>query len=315
VSRVDPAVGVSGGRDVRVEGAGLRGVSEGSSGHTRASPADVAIVTWTPLDYGIPHAGVTRDVTPTSLVWSAPVTPYAGPGFLSITVGGARGAPVALRVLPAPLGVACREDTDCGSGHCVGFLCCDSACTAPCVACSAARKGRGEDGLCEPVLAQRDSDGLCPADPPSTCGRTGLCGEGGRCAVYAEGASCGTGSHCAAGTCVSDVAGCDDDGTVHAADGARTSCAPFRCSGVTLACFTQCMSNLECVDGATCGLDAACHTSAGGGGAASTDGSSCAAGSGRTRAAEGRRLGVLCAAAALVGVAAWRRGRRRRSAQ
>jgi hypothetical protein len=39
----------------------------------------------------------------------------------------------------------------CSSGSCVEGLCCDTTCDGACMACSAAKKGSGNDGVCGPV--------------------------------------------------------------------------------------------------------------------------------------------------------------------
>src|SRR5262249_7225592 len=52
----------------------------------------------------------------------------------------------------------------CSSGYCVEGLCCDSACNGACSACSAAKKGSGEDGVCGPVSKE------CAAGDSSSSG-------------------------------------------------------------------------------------------------------------------------------------------------
>lgn len=75
-------------------------------------------------------------------------------------------------LLGANDGQACTADVDCGSGHCVDGVCCDTACGggAPdCEACSAALNGM-RDGVCSPAISGtecRPSAGRC--DPAETC--------------------------------------------------------------------------------------------------------------------------------------------------
>lgn len=71
-----------------------------------------------------------------------------------------------------PNGTSCGDDGECGSGHCVDGVCCDTACDGVCVACAGALTG-GTDGVCDAVLA---------ADPEDECAdegcTTGACGDG-----------------------------------------------------------------------------------------------------------------------------------------
>jgi MYXO-CTERM domain-containing protein len=76
------------------------------------------------------------------------------------------GVRVRARILsdPAPGGAACTVSAECASGFCVDGVCCEDACSMPCQACSATKKGGGADGVCGPVAAGTDPDGDCPID-------------------------------------------------------------------------------------------------------------------------------------------------------
>jgi hypothetical protein len=51
---------------------------------------------------------------------------------------------------------SCRFDVECASGFCVDGVCCESACTGPCVSCNLP----GQRGRCTPNL---DAGSACPA--------------------------------------------------------------------------------------------------------------------------------------------------------
>jgi hypothetical protein len=88
---------------------------------------------------------------------------------------------------PHDLGGVCAFAADCKSGFCADGVCCDKACTAQCLACTAAKTG-GTDGTCAARKSGED-DGECTgtgacqpdgmgcngnaADPH--CNSTGLC--------------------------------------------------------------------------------------------------------------------------------------------
>lgn len=72
------------------------------------------------------------------------------------------------------LGKACSESPMCASGFCVSDVCCDTACSGACQACTAAIKGDGEDGVCGGILfGSGPNDDACV----DSCGECmdGLC--------------------------------------------------------------------------------------------------------------------------------------------
>src|SRR5262249_42082763 len=97
-----------------------------------------------------------------------------------------------------PNGGGCVHDGECTSRHCVDAVCCGTACTAPCTACTSAKKGGGSDGVCGPAAASTDPHGDCTDEGPATCGTNGMCDGSGSCALYTAGTPCGTPS-CSAG--------------------------------------------------------------------------------------------------------------------
>jgi len=71
-------------------------------------------------------------------------------------------------------GSVCSSASQCVSGFCVDGRCCNSACTATCFACSAAKTGAA-NGTCAPVIANTDPDNECTG--AANCNGAGACGS------------------------------------------------------------------------------------------------------------------------------------------
>jgi hypothetical protein len=161
---------------------------------------------------------------------------------------------------PAPLGVACLQNTDCSSGNCVDGVCCDSPCTDLCAACNLpganlgtcsaatsdplcpAANCRGQSSECRPLgdgqaTLNCEAVGVCrasaecavlPAEAGTPCqAGTGTCDGQGACFVpgkSALGQPCSLAEDCAEGHCVPSSA----DGSLVCCDAA--------CDGVCQAC-------------------------------------------------------------------------------
>ncbi len=167
-------------------------------------------------------------------------------------------------------GEPCAGANQCQSGFCVDGVCCEGACASTCMACSAAKKGGGDDGACGPIAAGVDPDGECDNQGESSCGTDGSCDGEGACALYADA------TVCSAAECVGSVFHAVDmcDGTGTCLDGGAEDCAPFACSPE--GCLTACSSDAGCdatafcedatcvlklAVGAPCDADAQCQTS------------------------------------------------------
>ncbi len=145
---------------------------------------------------------------------------------------------VSAQTLTATLGVPCATSAQCGSGHCVDGVCCNTACVGECQACDVG----GATGTCQIIVGQ--PHGARPA-----CIGVGVAPCGGSCigqvACWYPTAVCRTTSctgststlpaFCGAGTCPT---------------AASVSCAPYTC-GAT-ACKSTCTSNADCATDATC---------------------------------------------------------------
>lgn len=119
-----------------------------------------------------------------------------------MTAGGAAGG------APAALGEACVTGTGCQSGFCVDNVCCNTACTDGCQACSMARTGQ-LSGTCAPV----PNGGVCRA-AAGACDVAEVCTNG----------SCGADAFLDGGTsCRPSVGSCD---VAETCTGASPACPP-----------------------------------------------------------------------------------------
>jgi hypothetical protein len=96
-------------------------------------------------------------------------------------------------------GKHCSADTDCGSGHCADGVCCNAACNGACVACTAAKKGGGADGVCGSVPAYQPDNA-----PANICVSPKACDGASQC-KKTNGQSCGINGECVSGACADGV--------------------------------------------------------------------------------------------------------------
>ena len=138
-------------------------------------------------------------------------------------------------------GQACSAGSACASTYCVDSVCCASACTAACSACSAAKKGTGSDGACGSVVAGSDPDDDCADLGAASCQQNGQCNGSGFCQYYASGTPCGA-TTCSNGT--QSGKSCNGTGTCVTAN--VTACSPYFCASAS-ACATTCNDDTSCV--------------------------------------------------------------------
>ena len=116
---------------------------------------------------------------------------------------------LALTATAASARIVCNADGECASKHCSDGVCCNVACTGPCVSC--AQPGRL--GTCGPTsLGAADPHGICARSPASSCGQSGVCDGHGTCTA-----------------------------------GPTVICAPFTCDAITNTCAATCASDSDCV--------------------------------------------------------------------
>jgi hypothetical protein len=70
-------------------------------------------------------------------------------------------------------GSACSSNGSCLSTQCVDGVCCNTACTSLCQACTATKKGSGSDGTCGNIAVSTDPDSECTGT--QTCNGSGAC--------------------------------------------------------------------------------------------------------------------------------------------
>lgn len=173
-------------------------------------------------------------------------------------------------------GTPCTNNTQCSSGYCIDDVCCDNLCDGSCNACSAGRKGQGNDGTCGPIAAGRDLQNECN---PGECNGSGACNQ--PQSPQVNGTACVSSGQCASNHCVDGLC-CDTacTSTCQACSAAKkgagadgtcgnigseldpdNECNGGRCdgqgacryyNGVPCSSAGQCFSNY-CVDGFCCG--------------------------------------------------------------
>ncbi len=256
VSSYPPAV-VAGGQ-ASLGGARFAGHSETSSGHTLASSVNHPIALWLPMAEGTPSLGTLVDFDQENATWRVPTSAFSGLGSLIVTTAGLRSGGVPVLVARAALATPCNTGSACDSGVCSDGVCCDGEC-GPCSACTAAKKGAGVDGVCGPLpLDAPPSDAsACPAEPLSTCGRTGVCDGAGECGVFAEGTKCLAGAVCTNGACAVEPARCDGS-AIRQGETVVKECAPYACTDEP-ACRKECTSALDCAPEHVCNPDGHCE--------------------------------------------------------
>jgi hypothetical protein len=147
-----------------------------------------------------------------------------------------------------PQGAPCGTAIQCGSGSCADGVCCSGACSGTCVACNLA----GSMGACTAIPAGLDPAEECPADAPSSCGRSGACDGRGGCSRYGSGTPCGPARSCA-GTTETAATVCDGLGAC--VPGGTRDCGPYLCNQDS--CGTSCQTAAQCGGGLLC-LSGAC---------------------------------------------------------
>ena len=143
-------------------------------------------------------------------------------------------------------GAACASDIWCQSGACVDGVCCNTACTGLCEACTAAKKGSGANGVCGPIASGKDPENECALEAAVSCGQNGQCNGAGACQLHPQGTSCGA-SLCEETVVKGHI--CDGMGQC-VIDPAGKDCAPHVCSAGS--CKNPCANDNECLPGNIC---------------------------------------------------------------
>jgi hypothetical protein len=99
-------------------------------------------------------------------------------------------------------GAACTIGAECTSGNCADGVCCNTACTGLCVACSAAAKGTGSDGTCgNIILGNTDTNSTPVCSGTLACNGTGSC-------LSINGAPCLQNNNCLSNKCTGSPSVC-----------------------------------------------------------------------------------------------------------
>jgi hypothetical protein len=194
-------------------------------------------------------------------------TNVAGAGA-SGTAGGAAGSPtdagsdahvdVAPEVGGGDLkmtGAVCSKASECASNFCVDGVCCSTACTQGCMACSTDKTGSAS-GTCAPVKAGMPHANDCIAADPTSCGHDGKCDGAGACSYFSSGTPCGP-EACSDGLAVSSYSpprACDGKGTCKSSTPTTCGNGAYRCAGTK--CNVNCSGQQQCSTGAYCSATA-----------------------------------------------------------
>ncbi len=195
-------------------------------------------------------------------------------------------------------GQACAAGSECQSGNCTDAVCCDSACTGSCNACSTAA-GAPSNGTCASVTGAGNPscgayvcDGmsaLCPAtcDNDTDCSAGNYCNASSQCVTeLANGQACTATNQCQSGNCTdavccdsacagecnacSTAAGAPSNGTcANVTGGGNPSCGTYVCDGTSATCPGTCMSDASCSAGNYCNASNLCVPKLGAGQACS----------------------------------------------
>lgn len=180
-------------------------------------------------------------------------------------------------------GRACLLGAQCKSGFCTDSVCCNTACSGDCAACSVAAGG-STDGVCANYASGSTGSPSCSpyecsggANCSTTCAADSDCVSGYYCNAtvctiqVAQGGACSVANACTSGfcadskccntACVGGCAGCsvaagaDSDGTCKTyadANVGSPSCTPYLCDGSALTCPTTCAADVDCSAGYLC---------------------------------------------------------------
>src|SRR5262249_6282043 len=139
-------------------------------------------------------------------------------------------------------GATCTGDAQCANGHCIDGYCCDQLCNAPCMACSNAKKGYGNNGVCQDVAAGADPDNDCTADAQNSCQKDGSCAGNGACTLYGLGVKCGDAT-CSGSTLTGQI--CNGFGLC--VGGTVSACPNLLVCGSSSSCLANCADDNGCV--------------------------------------------------------------------
>jgi hypothetical protein len=140
-------------------------------------------------------------------------------------------------------GAKSERASDCLSGYLADGVCCNLACSAPCMSCNEP----GYAGRCRLIGFGVEHLTKCPKEEQNTCGTTGACDGAGDCQIWGESTPCGN-AECIGTTLLNTARVCDGLGTCSYPQ--LVDCAPFLCDGTQ--CNGSCVSDDQCEPGHAC---------------------------------------------------------------
>ena len=142
-------------------------------------------------------------------------------------------------------GQPCATAGECGSGYCMDFVCCDTACTGLCRSCALV----GSAGKCTGLAkGQPDPSGLVPCAGAMSCDGAGGCKK-------VDGQPCKKGAECASGHCMDGVcchSGCTGTCRSCAVPGSKGTCAAVPAGAADT------VATMPCHNGHACDGQGAC---------------------------------------------------------
>jgi len=182
------------GDTIKITGLGLRGITEGSSGGTQSSPADVPNATLTPsAGPGAASYLVVRDYSSTSASADLPCATLFGNSQLRVITDGVASEPRAFTVDGVTQGTPCVCDEAC-AGHppnTVCYLNTGSCSTGQCAYTPRRQGYQCNDNEACTSADQCDGAGTCAGTPytctPNQCQTSSTCDGAGGCAVVNKG--------------------------------------------------------------------------------------------------------------------------------
>lgn len=192
---------------------------------------------------------------PTTTRFACTTSADCSEGSTCQTVGDAKECVAGTGVPPGQNGAGCTAPGECGSGFCVGGLCCESRCGAECESCAVA----GARGRC------------LPSASGTACGTNYRCdGSTGTCPTSCtDAAQCAPARDCVLSACV-DLDECSASGLCGSntvctnTPGAwQCSCADGFAGPTTTGAPATCVDVDECLAGTDCGPLAVCENTPG----------------------------------------------------
>ncbi|HQP34708.1 MAG TPA: kelch repeat-containing protein, partial [Polyangiaceae bacterium] len=124
------------GATVVAQGTGFRGATQAHGGTANSAASDLPIVVLDPIGGSLPRWIMPSSFSDTSVTFVVPADFPHDHAWLRVFVAGIPSVAVLIKVVPKAQGDGCGQSGECASAHCVDGVCCQNACTAPCMSCA-----------------------------------------------------------------------------------------------------------------------------------------------------------------------------------